>query len=103
MSPPSAPPSDRSLPELQVLLLESETLHHFLDRLAQLTAQVLPEGSVEHHAAVSDQRDFSSIHNTTDLSGGFKYRPTTSISFSSKTSIIGQCEGLHQMRLEPSG
>jgi len=27
------------------LLLESQTLHHFLDRLAQLTAQALPRGS----------------------------------------------------------
>ncbi|MFY9808188.1 MAG: hypothetical protein WAK86_13090, partial [Pseudonocardiaceae bacterium] len=38
-------PSDRSLSELQALLLESDTLHHFLDRLAALTAQALPEGS----------------------------------------------------------
>jgi GAF domain-containing protein len=37
--------SDRSLAELQALLLESQTLHHFLDRLAQLTAQALPRGS----------------------------------------------------------
>jgi GAF domain-containing protein len=38
--------SDRSsLSELQALLLESDTLHHFLDRLAALTAQALPEGS----------------------------------------------------------
>ena len=38
--------SDRSsLSELQALLLESGTLHHFLDRLAALTAQALPEGS----------------------------------------------------------
>ena len=34
-----------SLSELQALLLESDTLHHFLDRLAALTAQALPEGS----------------------------------------------------------
>ena len=39
-------PSDRSsLSELQALLLETDTLHRFLDRLAQLTAQALPEGS----------------------------------------------------------
>ena len=38
-------PFDRSLSELQALLLESDTLHHFLDRLAALTAQALPEGS----------------------------------------------------------
>ncbi|MDQ3765245.1 MAG: hypothetical protein M3460_28280 [Actinomycetota bacterium] len=31
--------------ELQALLLESGTLHNFLDRLAQLTVQELPEGS----------------------------------------------------------
>ena len=37
--------SDRSLAELQALLLESNTLHHFLDQLAQLTAQALPGGS----------------------------------------------------------
>ncbi|HZS19384.1 MAG TPA: GAF and ANTAR domain-containing protein [Pseudonocardiaceae bacterium] len=41
----SALPFDRSLAELQALLLESDTLHHFLDRLAQLTGQVLPEGN----------------------------------------------------------
>jgi GAF domain-containing protein len=34
-----------SLSELQALLLESDTLYNFLDRLAQLTAQDLPEGS----------------------------------------------------------
>jgi GAF domain-containing protein len=38
-------PFDRSLSELQALLLESDTLHNFLDRLAALTAQALPEGS----------------------------------------------------------
>lgn len=36
---------DRSLAELQALLLESGTLHHFLDRLAELTGQALPEGN----------------------------------------------------------
>jgi transcriptional regulator with GAF, ATPase, and Fis domain len=42
---PSAQSSDRSpLAELQALLLESDTLHHFLDRLAELTAHALPEG-----------------------------------------------------------
>jgi GAF domain-containing protein len=46
MSLPSPRPFDHSsLLELQALLLESGTLHHFLDRLAQLTAQALPEGS----------------------------------------------------------
>ncbi|MDQ4093761.1 MAG: GAF and ANTAR domain-containing protein [Actinomycetota bacterium] len=34
-----------SLVELQALLLDSATLHDFLDRLAKLTAQALPEGS----------------------------------------------------------
>jgi GAF domain-containing protein len=39
-------PSERSsLSELQALLLETDTLHNFLDRLAALTAQALPEGS----------------------------------------------------------
>ena len=42
---PSSPSSDSPLSELQTLLLESDTLHHFLDRLAQLTVQALPEGS----------------------------------------------------------
>jgi hypothetical protein len=46
MSLPSPRPFDHSsLVELQALLLDSGTLHHFLDRLAQLTAQALPEGS----------------------------------------------------------
>ena len=46
MSLPSPPPFDHSsLVELQALLLESGTLRAFLDRLAQLTAQTLPEGS----------------------------------------------------------
>lgn len=31
--------------ELQALLLDSATLHDFLDRLAKLTARALPEGS----------------------------------------------------------
>jgi ANTAR domain len=39
-------PSERSsLSELQALLLETDTLHNFLDRLAALTAQAMPEGS----------------------------------------------------------
>ncbi|MDQ4031527.1 MAG: GAF and ANTAR domain-containing protein [Actinomycetota bacterium] len=33
------------LSELQALLLDTDTLHGFLDRLAQLTTQALPEGS----------------------------------------------------------
>jgi GAF domain-containing protein len=41
----SPPPSDRSSAELQALLLETDTLRHFLDRLAQLAAQALPGGS----------------------------------------------------------
>ena len=46
MSSPSPRPSDgSSLSELQALLFESDTLHHFLDRLAAFTAQALPEGS----------------------------------------------------------
>jgi GAF domain-containing protein len=46
MSLPSPRPFDHSsLLELQALLLESGTLHNFLDRLAKLTAQTLPEGS----------------------------------------------------------
>jgi GAF domain-containing protein len=46
MSLPSPRPFDHSsLVELQALLLDSGTLHSFLDRLAQLTVQVLPEGS----------------------------------------------------------
>ncbi|MDQ4009422.1 MAG: GAF and ANTAR domain-containing protein [Actinomycetota bacterium] len=46
MSVPSPELSDHSsLVELQALLLESGTLHGFLDRLAKLTAQALPEGS----------------------------------------------------------
>ena len=57
---------DRSLAELQALLLESGTLHHFLDRLAELTGQALPEGNscgvtVRQHSravtlAASDER-----------------------------------------------
>src|ERR687893_517580 len=46
MSLPSSRPFDQSsLVELQALLLDSATLHDFLDRLAKLTAQALPEGS----------------------------------------------------------
>ena len=46
MSLPSPRPFDHSsLLELQALLLDSSTLRDFLDRLAQLTAQALPEGS----------------------------------------------------------
>ena len=47
MSLPSPRPFDdrSSLLELQALLLDSGTLHNFLDRLAQLTAQALPEDS----------------------------------------------------------
>jgi GAF domain-containing protein len=46
MSSPSSRPFDQSsLVELQALLLDSATLHDFLDRLAKLTAQALPEGS----------------------------------------------------------
>jgi transcriptional regulator with GAF, ATPase, and Fis domain len=43
MSSPFPRPSDgSSLSELQALLFESDTLHHFLGRLAHLTAQALP-------------------------------------------------------------
>jgi GAF domain-containing protein len=46
MSLPSSRPFDPSwLVELQASLLETNTLYDFLDRLAQLTAQTLPEGS----------------------------------------------------------
>ncbi|MDQ4033233.1 MAG: GAF and ANTAR domain-containing protein [Actinomycetota bacterium] len=46
MSLSSPQPFDHSsLVELQALLLDSGTLCNFLDRLAQLTAQALPEGS----------------------------------------------------------
>jgi GAF domain-containing protein len=41
----SRPFDQSSLVELQALLLDSATLHDFLDRLAKLTAQALPEGS----------------------------------------------------------
>jgi hypothetical protein len=37
--------------------------------------------------------DFSSMHSTTALSGGFKYRPTTSTSFSAKRGVSdGLCK-----------
>jgi len=43
---PSSSPSDRAwLSELQALLLGTDTLHGFLDRLAELTTRALPEGS----------------------------------------------------------
>ncbi len=46
MSLPSPRPFDHSsLVELQALLLESGTPHNFLNQLAKLTAQALPEGS----------------------------------------------------------
>ena len=45
MSPSSRPFDHSSLLELQALLLDSGTLHSFLDRLAALTVQALPEGS----------------------------------------------------------
>src|SRR5262245_17381207 len=46
MSPPQSSPFDHAwLPELQALLLSTDTLREFLDRLARLTAQTLPEGS----------------------------------------------------------
>lgn len=42
----SLPPDGHAwLSELQALLLDTDTVHGFLDRLAQLTAQALPEGS----------------------------------------------------------
>jgi GAF domain-containing protein len=45
MSPSPRPFDHSPLLELQALLLDSGTLHDFLDRLAKLTAQALPEGS----------------------------------------------------------
>ena len=42
---PPSPDGHGWLSELQALLLDTDTLHGFLDRLAQLTAQALPEGS----------------------------------------------------------
>ncbi|MGH3898329.1 MAG: GAF and ANTAR domain-containing protein [Pseudonocardiaceae bacterium] len=44
MSSQPSPSSDHAwLPELQALLLGTDTLHGFLERLAQLTAEALPE------------------------------------------------------------
>lgn len=45
MSPSSPPIGHTWLSELQALLLDTDTLHGFLDRLAQLTTQALPAGS----------------------------------------------------------
>ena len=45
MSSPSSPVGHAGLSELQALLLGTDTLYEFLDQLAQLTAQALPEGS----------------------------------------------------------
>lgn len=45
MSSPLSPAGHAWLSELQALLLGTETLQGFLDRLAQLTTQALPEGS----------------------------------------------------------
>ena len=45
MSSPLSPVGQAWLSELQALLLDTDTVHGFLDRLAQLTAQELPEGS----------------------------------------------------------
>jgi len=39
---------------------------------------------------------FSSMHNTTASSGGFKYKPTTSISFSSNRGSRRSCQGTEQ-------
>ena len=45
MSSPLSSVGHAWLSELQALLLDTDTLHTFLDRLARLTAQALPEGS----------------------------------------------------------
>ena len=42
----------------------------------------------------------SSMHSTTAFSGGFRYRPTTSTSFSSKPGIVRQLERLDAVRLD---
>lgn len=42
---PSSPADHGGLPELQALLLDTDTLGEFLEQLAQLTARALPEGS----------------------------------------------------------
>src|SRR5674476_1334350 len=40
------------------------------------------------------------MHNTTAFSGGFKYKPTTSISFSSNRGSLDSFERLDQVRLQ---
>src|SRR5258708_26183906 len=43
---------------------------------------------------------FSSNDSTSACSGGFRYRPTMSSSFSAKTGIVAQLEGFHAVRLQ---
>ncbi len=56
---PSSPDGRAWLSELQALLLGTDTLHEFLERLAQLTTQALPEGSSCGVTARQDSRPFT--------------------------------------------